>query len=293
MTLTGFDSWVPGPFDVDLFQESYRLDFDFIRLIMFIRWIESTVLDFGDEMQKVSLWVRSIGDLGLCLMWHITHSVISLWYFILGLADGIESFLISMGALTWYKACDISRVQNLAVVFDSKEALQTIKVLDLLRWLAANGVKNVCLYDREGVLKNFKEALLLLLKSEQKSKESTSKPFFEKKQMSLEVISFSDGKHAVTKAANFLLEKHYLSVSKEKRNLTESDMNGALGAMGYGGSEPDLMLIYGPARCHLGFPAWRIRYTEIVYMGPVKSMKFGSIIKAFHRFTMLHQNYGT
>lgn len=68
----------------------------------------------------------------------------------LSLADGIESFLISIGALTRYKACDISRVQNLAVVFDSKEALQTIKVLDLLRWLAANEVKNVCLYDREG-----------------------------------------------------------------------------------------------------------------------------------------------
>ncbi|XP_073146795.1 uncharacterized protein [Henckelia pumila] len=259
---------------------------------MFLRWIESTVLDFGDEIQKVSSWVRSIRDPWLCLLWHITHFLISLWYFILGLANGIESCLISTGALTRYKACDISKVQNLAVVFDSKEALQTIKVLDLLRWLADNGVKNVCLYDREGVLKHFKEALLLLLESEKISKESTSKPLLEQKQMSLEVISFSDGKLAVTKAANFLLEKHYLSVSKEK-HLTESDMNDALGAIGYGGSEPDLMLIYGPARCHLGFPAWRIRYTEIVYMGPVKSMKFGSLIKAIHRFTMLHQNYGT
>ncbi|XP_035839864.1 uncharacterized protein LOC110913174 [Helianthus annuus] len=29
-------------------------------------------------------------------------------------------------------------------------------------------------------------------------------------------------------------------------------------------ADPDLLLIYGwPVRCHLGFPAWRIRYTEM------------------------------
>lgn len=33
---------------------------------------------------------------------------------------------------------------------------------------------------------------------------------------------------------------------------------------GCGGPDPDLLLVYGPARCHLGFPPWRIRYTEIV-----------------------------
>ncbi|MCH87335.1 nogo-B receptor-like, partial [Trifolium medium] len=30
------------------------------------------------------------------------------------------------------------------------------------------------------------------------------------------------------------------------------------------GPEPDLLLVYGPVRSHLGFPPWRIRYTEIV-----------------------------
>jgi len=29
---------------------------------------------------------------------------------------------------------------------------------------------------------------------------------------------------------------------------------------------PDLLLVYGPIRSHLGFPAWRLRYTEIVYV---------------------------
>ncbi|KZV53379.1 midasin [Dorcoceras hygrometricum] len=60
MQLTGFDLWVPSPFDVDNFQKSYRLDFDFIGLIMFIRWIESTVLNFGEEMQNVSSWIRTV-----------------------------------------------------------------------------------------------------------------------------------------------------------------------------------------------------------------------------------------
>ncbi|KAL5138250.1 hypothetical protein HKD37_10G028470 [Glycine soja] len=30
------------------------------------------------------------------------------------------------------------------------------------------------------------------------------------------------------------------------------------------GHELDLLLVYGPVRSHLGFPAWRLRYTEIM-----------------------------
>ncbi|GKV26579.1 hypothetical protein SLEP1_g35855 [Rubroshorea leprosula] len=69
-------------------------------------------------------------------------------------------------------------------------------------------------------------------------------------------------------------------------------MTDALKAVGCIGLEPDLLLVYGPARCHLGFPAWRIRYTEIVHMGPLESMRYGSLKKAIHKFTMVHQNYG-
>ncbi|KAK6136751.1 hypothetical protein DH2020_029505 [Rehmannia glutinosa] len=233
------------------------------------------------------------GDLGLRLLWHIMHLVVSIWYFVLGLTNTLESFFISSGLFKRYRCLDISKVQYLAVVIDSEEARETLKVLELLRWLAAIGLKKVCLYDEEGVLKKSKEALTLWLKSERMSKETTSDQLFEQKYMSLEVISFSDSKHAVAKAANFLFKKHYLSANTEKPKLTEPDMADALEALGYGALEPDLMLIYGPARCHLGFPAWRIRYTEMVHMGPLKFMKFGAIIKAIHRFTTVHQNYGT
>jgi ditrans,polycis-polyprenyl diphosphate synthase len=55
---------------------------------------------------------------------------------------------------------------------------------------------------------------------------------------------------------------------------------------------PDLLLVYGPIRSHLGFPAWRLRYTEIVHMGTLKYMRYGSLLKAIHKFTGVHQNYG-
>ncbi|KAK4401557.1 hypothetical protein Sango_0896400 [Sesamum angolense] len=264
------------------------LELDFVRLVMFLRWLESAVLDLGDEMHKfyaricsVSIgfgcsWhaililslvnvvsVASTGDLGLRLLWHIIHLFVSIWYFIVGLMNTLENFLISSGLFKRYRDLDISKVKYLAVVIDSEEALQTLNVLQLLRWLAAIGLRNVCLYDKEGVLKISQEALRLWLKSER-----------------------------IYKAANVLLKKYYLNGNTEKSNLTESDMADALAEIGHGGAEPDLMLIYGPARCHLGFPAWRIRYTEMVHMGPLKSMKFGALMKAIRRYMKRYASSG-
>ncbi|GKV19727.1 hypothetical protein SLEP1_g29951 [Rubroshorea leprosula] len=69
-------------------------------------------------------------------------------------------------------------------------------------------------------------------------------------------------------------------------------MTEALKAVGCIGLEPDLLLVYGPVRCHLGFPPWRLRYTEIIHMGPLKFMRYGSLRKAIYKFTMVRQNYG-
>ncbi|KAL8542902.1 hypothetical protein ACS0TY_003690 [Phlomoides rotata] len=240
------------------------LELDSIRLLTFLRRVESTILDLGDEVHKVYMRIWPSGNLGLRLLWYIMHLCVSIWYLALGLINALESFFISRGFFEQYKDLDISKVKYLAVVIDSEEALHTLKVLELLRWLATIGLKKVCLYDPEGVLKRSNEALTLWLKSERMSKETTRDPLLEQKYLSLEVISFTDAKHAVAKAANVLLKKHYLSANSEKTELTESDMAEALGAIGYGAPEPDLMLIYGPTRCHLGFPAWRMRYTEIV-----------------------------
>ncbi|GMP38004.1 hypothetical protein CsSME_00009434 [Camellia sinensis var. sinensis] len=169
-------------------------------------------------------------------------------------------------------------------------------------------------------------------------------------------------------------QKHYLGrEEKEPPIFTESHVSEALNAVGSGGPDLDLLLVYGPARCHLGFPPWRIRYffrgcpglSSVVFlcfnlaviadssgesrnfirallasrslrgalwfvgdqffpgscrslessvgvllwifgvflagvgsgfgrwlhMGPLKSMKYGSLIKAMWKFSMVRQNY--
>lgn len=54
-----------------------------------------------------------------------------------------------------------------------------------------------------------------------------------KKYLDLEFISFSDGKEAVAKAANYLFVKHYATSGKEKPNFTEPQMAEALAAIGW------------------------------------------------------------
>ncbi|KAH1063503.1 hypothetical protein J1N35_028490 [Gossypium stocksii] len=113
--------------------------------------------------------------------------------------------------------------------------------------------------------------------------------------MTLEFVSFSDGKEAVAKAANVLFMKYSKYVmtdqNQKEKIFTESQMSEALKTVVSGGPKSNLLLVYGPARCDLGFPAWRIKYTEIVHMGPLKSMNYGSLIKAIYKFAMVGQNY--
>lgn len=114
----------------------------------------------------------------------------------------------------------------------------------------------------------------------------------------MEFASYSDEKEAVAKSANLLFVKYYLGRDQKVPIFIESHITEALKTVGWfvsicsfhidflsftnfwvltstentkcfpfsgsGGPDPDLLLVYGPARCHLGFPAWRIRYTEIV-----------------------------
>lgn len=96
------------------------------------------------------LRLLQIGNLGLVLLWHILHLIVSIWYFLLDLAFVFESYLISGGVLKNYKALDLGKLKYLAIVIESEEAYQTSKVIELLQWLEAIGVKRVCLYDTEG-----------------------------------------------------------------------------------------------------------------------------------------------
>ncbi|KAL3538952.1 hypothetical protein ACH5RR_002318 [Cinchona calisaya] len=260
------------------------------------RWSnkKNRILDLGDEMQKLLKWISLSGNLGLRLLWLVLHLAISIWYFVVGVVQSFESFLIAADILKRYEALDISKVRYLAVVIDSEEARQISKVFELLQWLADIGVKSVCLYDTEGVLKKNKEAITERFGNANLSEDAAiNGPLVTRRNLTFELLSFADGKEAVAKAANFLFVKHYANGIKEKSDFTEPQMAEAIRAIGSGGPEPDLLLIYGPTRCHLGYPAWRLRYTEIVHMGTLKSMSYGSLVKAIFKYTMVLQNYGS
>ncbi|KAK1358709.1 Ditrans,polycis-polyprenyl diphosphate synthase ((2E,6E)-farnesyldiphosphate specific) [Heracleum sosnowskyi] len=248
-------------------------------------------------MQKAKVMtfyrIAQIGNMGLLLLWHFVHVIINLWYFALGLGQTLESYLISRGLLKRYNSLDSNRVRYLAIVVDSKEADQTLEVIKLLKHLQDIGIKHVCLYDPKGLLKKSKEGILEKLTCAKLYEDATESDSLVRKYTTLEFASFSDGKKAVSKAANYLFKKNYLCKEQTEFVCTESHIDEALKAIGCARPDPDLLLVYGPARCHLGFPAWRLRYTEIVHMGPLKSMKFGSLIKAIYNFTKVHQNYGT
>ncbi|XP_023007519.1 dehydrodolichyl diphosphate synthase complex subunit nus1-like isoform X2 [Cucurbita maxima] len=242
----------------------------------------------------IKVELQKIGILGLQLIWIFLHFIVSSFYFVVSIATTLESYLISCGFLRKYNHLDINRVQYLAIVVESDEAYNTLKIIELLQWLESMGIRSVCLYDAEGVLKQSKEIILKKVKNA--SVFQTNEPLqLNCKGFTLEFISASDGKEAVARAASFLLKDKWRKTNMSgdsNQCFSESQMTEALKAVGCGGPDPDLILVYGPSRCHLGFPAWRIRYTEILHMGPLKSKKYGSLVKAIYKFTMVRQNYG-
>ena len=250
-------------------------------------------MDRVAESQKVSPRISQSANIVLFLLWHIIHLIIRVLYIVREIFRAIESYLITNGYVKTYENLNLNRVKYLGIVVDSDEARNTSNVIELLEWLSAMGVKKVCLYDREGVLKKSKAAFLERFGSTKNLNGNSVSDSPSKKRMDFEFVSISDGKEAVAKAANLLFKKYYVDGDSEKPFFTETHLNDALKTLGAVEPDPDLLLIYGPVRCHLGFPAWRLRYTEMVHMGSLKYKKYGLIRKAIHRFTKVKQNYGS
>ncbi|GAB2218959.1 hypothetical protein Droror1_Dr00006584 [Drosera rotundifolia] len=233
---------------------------------------------------------------GLRFLSKLVHLLVSIWYLVMGMVGVLESYSIAFGWPEKYRSLDINKVRYLGIVVESEEAYQISNVIRLLQWLAAMGIEKVCLYDMEGVLNKSKDAILQKCNADLSKGFDVGKPLSDGSRLTLEFTSLPDGKEGIAKAANYLFMKHLELKSNgeiiEKPNFTESLMDEALKVVGCCGPDPDLLLVYGPARCHLGFPPWRVRYTEIVHMGPLKSMKYGCLIKAVHKFTTVRQNYG-
>ncbi|KAL9231626.1 hypothetical protein vseg_006828 [Gypsophila vaccaria] len=235
-------------------------------------------------------WIGKLGSVGVELLWHILHYLVTVWYLVKNVLQSFESYLISYGLLKKYKTLDVSKVRYLAVVVESEEARRISDVIELVQWLAATGVRHLCLHDMEGVLKESRETIIAECNARPWKGVETAGVALEPGQMTLEFTSVADGKEGVVKAANLLFLKYQDDQNKPK--FTEALLSEALQLVGCSGPEPDLLLVYGPTRCHLGFPAWRLRYTEIVHMGCLKSKRQGSLVKAIYKFTTVRQNYG-
>ncbi|XP_020242317.1 dehydrodolichyl diphosphate synthase complex subunit Nus1-like isoform X2 [Asparagus officinalis] len=269
---------------------------------------------FNKEMERMMthlrrLHISRIFIYILRLSWYLLHLLVSIMHTGSYLIQVMKWYIISTGFLQKYRMLPLHKLQYLAVVIDSAEAENATQIKQLLHWLLDIGVKYIMLYDMEGVLKQYLETYLISLANSSLANSScNAKPCtdtslknaitrvrFEK--TTIELLSSSDCKQGAAKAANFLLSNYLKGdtegCNKTEPTFTEADISAALKSVGFDGPEPDLLLVYGPARCHLGFPAWRMRYTEIVHMGHLKSMKRGAIIKAIYDFTNKHQNYGT
>ncbi|XP_010546784.1 PREDICTED: dehydrodolichyl diphosphate synthase complex subunit nus1-like [Tarenaya hassleriana] len=250
-------------------------------------------MDWNDGIELLSSWTGHIGNLGLHLLWRFIHIVLSLWFIVSGTVETLECYLISSGLIQKYRSIHTEKLRYLAIVVESEETREISKVLELLRWLTAIGVRRVCLFDSQGLLKKSKDLILGTISGSTLLEEVSEKDSLpNRKGITLEFISSSDNKDAVAKAANILLQRCLKSIDSGENVFTETHLREALKAVGDSGQEPDLMLVYGPVRCHLGFPAWKLQYTEIVHMGPLKSMKYGSLVKEIHKFTRVRQNYG-
>jgi len=101
------------------------------------------------HMSRPSIILKLI----LGLLWGIIHLAISLFNLWPFLIYNLECYLISSGLLRKYRYLHLDRLKFLAIVVDSKEAKNTVKIRQLLCWLSTMGVKYICLYDIEGVLK--------------------------------------------------------------------------------------------------------------------------------------------
>ncbi|KAF9592489.1 hypothetical protein IFM89_015060 [Coptis chinensis] len=102
------------------------------------------------NVEEISCLFKNASIAMLRLVWLFLHLIATIWRFVTGTAQTLQSYLISSGIVNKYKASDLTNLQYLAIVVESQEAYDTARVVKLLHWLSNIGVKHVCLYDMDG-----------------------------------------------------------------------------------------------------------------------------------------------
>eukprot|EP00252_Welwitschia_mirabilis_P014693 TRINITY_DN3241_c0_g1_i1.p1 TRINITY_DN3241_c0_g1~~TRINITY_DN3241_c0_g1_i1.p1 ORF type:complete len:275 (-),score=46.22 TRINITY_DN3241_c0_g1_i1:382-1206(-) len=239
---------------------------------------------------------------GIC--WHVLHIIITIIEFVAFTIDQVISLFL-VKSLEKYKTSVIKKPQIVGIVIESKDAeAQLSAICKLLQWLSDTGVQHVSLYDVEGVLKQLKMILERKLNNLNPSiqiinsfmKSNGHIDITENAIMRVELLSSSDGKEGITRAARYLCEDALRKINTKGQlselKLSVSDIDRGLEATGCAGPKPDLLLVFGFSRCLLGFPAWRIFFTEIMYMGKLKYLSLNSLVTALSQFSTKSQRYG-
>ncbi|URD74381.1 hypothetical protein MUK42_09179 [Musa troglodytarum] len=182
-----------------------------------------------------------IWKLMLVFCWYLMHLLVCLVHIMSSLKKWLVSYIISFGLLSKYQNLRLDMLNCLAVVVDSEEAKDTRKIKHLLCWLFTMDIKYITLYDMQGVLKKtLGNDLMSLTKTSMRSCSvddvKTVGSVFQMEKMTVEILSVSDGKEGIAKAASFLCSKYMkvdsVSCNKSEPAFTESDVANALNAVG-------------------------------------------------------------
>lgn len=128
----------------------------FILLVRFqsVNWsLICFSLDYNVDVQQLQISITKRIVLGL--FWILLHLVVSIVHLLTRVTHSIEGYVISVAQPDKYQHLQLNKLRYLAVVVDSEEALTISKVVDLLSWLSAIGIKHVNLYDAEGLYSHY------------------------------------------------------------------------------------------------------------------------------------------
>ncbi|KAF9592481.1 hypothetical protein IFM89_015052 [Coptis chinensis] len=178
------------------------------------------------KLQKASIAM-------LRLVWLFLHLVATIWHFVMGTAQTLQSYLISSGIVNKYKAIDLTNLQYLAIVVESQEAYDMARVVKLLHWLSKIGVKHICLYDMDGVLKKTRKFILEKLGESRlwHLEDGEKSSCLDETQRTLEFLSISDGKEGTAKAASHLCTKLWRATTQPASSLWTSEVSLRLSCM--------------------------------------------------------------
>ncbi|MCO5583795.1 hypothetical protein L7F22_037709 [Adiantum nelumboides] len=116
-------------------------------------------------------------------------------------------------------------------------------------------------------------------------------PSYERRDcLRVELICLQDGKRAIVEAARNICCKSWQLGALS--NLREDDVDISLKEIGGIGPDPDLLLLFSSSRCLQGYPPWRLRLTEIQYIGSIKNASEQTIFAALDEFSYKNHRYG-